>query len=101
MSDNDPVARMMKDAEGLSPGEFLRMLKGERPRRSCDYVSIEDLAAEKGRSVRTLHRWNKLPGAPKRYKRGRREMYLRADVQHWQPKGAPRAGDDTPDDGTA
>ena len=95
MSDNDPIARMMKDAERLSDDEFVRMLEREYPMRPGDYVLIEELAAEKGRSVRTLRRWNKLPGAPKRYRRGRREMYRRADVQQWRPKRTPRAGSES------
>ena len=100
MSDDDPFARMRYDAEGLSSDEFVRMLEGERPLRRSDYVSITDLAAARGKSVRTLRRWNNRPDAPKRYRRGRRLMYRRADVQHWQPKGTPRAGDDTPGDGS-
>jgi hypothetical protein len=80
---------MMKDAEGLSADELVRVLEGGRSMRSSDYVSISELAAESGRSVRTLRRWNKLPGAPKRYRRGRRLMYRRTDVQHWAGRSEP------------
>jgi hypothetical protein len=89
---------MMKDAEDLSADEFVRMVEGGRPMRSSDYVSISELAVESGRSVRTLRRWNKLPGDPKRYRRGRRLMYRRTDVQHWHSEGSPHAGDETPED---
>lgn len=100
MSVKDRFVCLMEETRGLSSGEFVRMLEGGRPMRASGLVSIKDLAAELGLSVRTLRRWNNLPDAPKRYRRGRRLMYRRVDVQHWHPQGATRAGDDAPGDGS-
>jgi len=83
MSVKVPFTGAMREARGLSCDEFLRMIEGGCPIRASDLVSIQDLAAELGVSVRTLRRWNKLPDAPKRYRQSRRLMYRRADVQHW------------------
>jgi Helix-turn-helix domain len=104
MSGNDAFVRLMEQGRGLSSDDFVRMLEGDAPVRARDLVSIQDLAVEMGVSIRTLRRRNNLPGAPKRYRRGRRLMYRRADVQHWFEQrarrlGAVEAGDDTPGDG--
>jgi hypothetical protein len=103
MSAKDPFLRFIEETRGLSSDEFVRMIEGGRPIRARDLVSIQDLAAELGVSVRTLRRWNKLPDAPKRYRQSRRLMYRRADVQHWVErwKGTPGAGDDGRGDGAA
>jgi AraC-like DNA-binding protein len=69
MPSNDPYERMIEQARRTSEAD--------------DKVSIKDLAAELGKSVRTLRRWNKRTDAHQRIKRGRRLMYRRADVQHW------------------
>jgi predicted DNA-binding transcriptional regulator AlpA len=66
---DDPYNRMLEDARRRSD-------KGPM-------VSIKNLAAELGVSVRTLRRWNKRPDAPPRVKAGRRHMYRRADVERW------------------
>lgn len=102
MSVKDPFVRLMEETRGLSADEFVRFIEGGRP-RACDLVSIKDLAAELGVSVRTLRRRNQLPDAPKRYRQSRRLMYRRADVQHWveRPKGTPGAGDDVRGGGAA
>jgi hypothetical protein len=67
--ENDRYERMIDKARQTSEGD--------------DHVSIKDLAAELGKSVRTLRRWNNHADAPPRVKRGRRHMYRRADVQRW------------------
>lgn len=72
----------MKEARGLSCDEFVKMIEGSGPTRR-ELISIQDLAAELGVCTRTLRRWNNRPAAPKRYRRGRRLMYRRADVQTW------------------
>ena len=78
MPSNDPYERMIQQARRRSEAD--------------DKVSIEDLAAELGVSVRTLRRWNNGPHAPQRVKRGRRRMYRRADVQHWFERSKGMAG---------
>jgi hypothetical protein len=100
MPSQDHFQRMMDETRGLSCDEFVKVIEGSGPTRR-ELVSIQDLAVELGVSIRTLRRWNNRPDAPKRYRWGRREMYRRADVQHWQPKGTPRAGDGTPGDGSS
>ena len=92
MPSKDHLKRMMEEGRALNCGDFVRMLKGGRPIRARDLISIKDLAAELGVSVRTLRRWNKLPDAPQRFKQSRRLMYRRADVQHWLERRAPRLG---------
>jgi hypothetical protein len=96
MSAKDPFVRLMEETRGLSSDEFVRLIEGRNPIRGHDLVSIQDLAAELDKSVRTLRRWNKLPGAPKRYRQSRRLMYRCADVQHWfeRANGIAGAGDD-------
>ena len=93
---DDHFARLMKQGRGLSADAFVRMLEGDGPMRAGDLVSIRDLAIELGVCIRTLRRWNRLPDAPKRYRRGRRLMYRRADVQAWveRSKRTAWAGDD-------
>lgn len=67
---------------------FERLIEQARRRSDVgELVSIEDLADELGRSVRTLRRWNTRPGAPERIKRGRRHLYRRADVERWFSRG--------------
>ena len=78
MPSNDPYERMIQQARRRSEAD--------------DKVSIEDLAAELGVSVRTLRRWNNGPHAPQRVKRGRRLMYRRTDVQHWFEQRARHPG---------
>jgi hypothetical protein len=92
MSNNVRRVRVMEQARSLSEEDFTRVMEADRPR---DLVSIKDLAAELGVCIRTLRRWNRLPDAPKRYRRGRRLMYRRADVQTWflRWKRAPGPGD--------
>ena len=96
------LERLMEGTRGLSSDEFVRMLQGDGGPTGRDLVSIQDLAAERGVSIRTLRRWNNRPDAPKLYRWGRREMYRRADVQHWfaRSKGIPGAGHDARDDGS-
>ena len=86
MPTNDPYERMIEQARKRSEAD--------------DKVSIEDFAAELGKSVRTLRRWNNRPDAPQRVRRGRRLMYRRADVQHWQSNGGPSARDGTSGEGS-
>jgi len=82
MSSKNPAQALMEEARGLSDDAFVRLIeRGRTPVK--DLVSIKDLAAELGVSVRTLRRWNNRSDAPQRVKRGRRLMYRRADVQHW------------------
>lgn len=97
MSDMDDFVRMIQRiaAGGPAAGDraasndpYVRML--EQARRTSvagDLVSIEDLAAERGVSVRTVRRWNNRTDAPQRVKRGRRHMYRRADVKRWLEQG--------------
>lgn len=47
------------------------------------WMSIEELAARMGVSVRTIRRLHASDGGPQRTKRSRRFMYLRADVEEW------------------
>jgi predicted DNA-binding transcriptional regulator AlpA len=58
-------------------------------------LSIEELAAGLGKSVRSLRRWNNRPDAPERVKQGRRLMYGREDVRHWLEQSRGDGGDDT------
>jgi predicted DNA-binding transcriptional regulator AlpA len=77
----------------LTDDPYERMIEQARKRAEADdKVSIEDLAAELGVSVRTLRRWNNAPHAPRRVKRGRRRMYRRADVQAWFERSKRMAG---------
>jgi hypothetical protein len=103
MSDKDPFARLMQESQDLSCDDFVRMLGGSGGPTRRDLVSIQDLAVELGVSIRTLRRWNKLPDAPKRYRRGHSLMHRRADVQTWfeRSKRTSGRGDDTPGDGSA
>jgi DNA-binding transcriptional regulator YiaG len=83
VSGNDAFASLMEEARHLSGEEFVRMMEGGRRIPAAELVSIKDLAAELGVSVRILRRWNRRPDAPKRLKRGRQLMYVRADVARW------------------
>jgi hypothetical protein len=90
------------NAEKLMPSDdrYDRMIEEARGRSEAEAkVSIEDLAAELGKSIRTLRRWNARPDAPQRIRRGRRLIYRRTDVQAW-PGRTSGAGDD-PDEGAA
>jgi Helix-turn-helix domain len=99
---DDPFARLMEQGRGLNSDDFVRMLEGDGPIRVRDLVSINDLAVEVGVSIRTLRRWNKRPDAPKRYRRGRRLMYRRADVQSWFERSKRMVGaGHVPDEGAA
>jgi len=95
MSINDPFVRLMEQARGLSIEAFVEMIEGQRRAAARDFVSIKDLAAELGVSVRTLRRRNNGSDAPSRVKRGRRLLYRRADVQHWFNQSQGSAGHDT------
>jgi ribosome-binding protein aMBF1 (putative translation factor) len=88
MPSSDPYERIVEEAR--------------RRAEADDKVSIKDLAAELGKSVRTLRRWNNRPDAPPRVKRSRRLMYRRADVQTWfqRSKRTSGRGDDTPGGGS-
>jgi Helix-turn-helix domain len=103
MPDDDPVVRLMEQGRRLNSDDFVRMLEGDGATRASDMVSINDLAVELGVSIRTLRRWNKHPDAPKRYRRGRRLMYRRADVRAWfqGSEKTSRVGDDARDERTA
>jgi hypothetical protein len=104
MSTKDPFVRLMEEeTRGLSSDEFVRPLEDDHSPRASDLVSIKDLAAELGVSIRTLRRWNKRPDAPKRYRQSRRLMYRRADVQHWfvRSNGTAGGGDDARGGGAA
>jgi hypothetical protein len=92
VSVKDPFTGVMREARGLSCDEFVRMIEDGCPMRARDLVSIKGLAVELGVSVRTLRRWNERPDAPKRFRRGRRLMYRRADVEHWFEQRARRLG---------
>jgi predicted DNA-binding transcriptional regulator AlpA len=83
MPSDDARERMMEEARRLSSDDFLRTNEENRRRFSGQFVSIKDLAAERGKSVRTLRRWNNRPDAPQRVKIGRRLLYRRADVEPW------------------
>lgn len=91
MSSQDPVQALLKAARELSDEEFQRLLERGRP-TADELVSIEDLAAELNRSVRTLRRWSTRADAPKRLRRGRRLLYRRSDIQHWFEQRARRPG---------
>jgi transcriptional regulator GlxA family with amidase domain len=82
MSSKDPAHALIKEARDLSDDDFERMVEQDR-KRPAEFVSIEDLAAELNISVRTLRRRNTRPDAPQRFRRSRRLMYRRSDVQHW------------------
>jgi predicted DNA-binding transcriptional regulator AlpA len=89
----------MEGARGLSGDAFVRFIKSHGVPAS-ELVSLKDLAAELGVSVRTLWRWNKRADAPKRFKKNGRSMCRRADVQHWFEQrarrlGATQAGDES------
>ena len=72
MPSDDARERMMEEACRLSSDDFLRTNEANRRKFSGQFVSIKDLAAERGKSVRTLRRWNNRPDAPQRIKIGRR-----------------------------
>jgi hypothetical protein len=91
MPGQDHCQRMTDETRGVSCDEFVKVIERSGPTRR-ELVSIQDLAAELGVAIRTLRRWNKLPDAPKRYRQSRREMYRRADVQHWFERRARRPG---------
>ena len=97
MSSDDPwVLKMQATLAGGQAGDaiasddpFIRMLLAARQRsQRSDLVSIKDLAAELGVSIRTLRRRNNHPDAPQRVKAGRRHMYRRSDVQAWLERAA-------------
>jgi hypothetical protein len=73
---------LLQAARSLGDDEFAQMIEARRPKER-DLISIEDLAVERGKSVRTLRRWNKRPDAPKRVKWGKKRMYKRGDVARW------------------
>ena len=100
MPNDDAFVRLIEQGRGLSTDDFVRMIEGDCPMGASDLVSIDDLALERGVSVRTIRRWNKLPDAPKRYRRGRRLMYRRTDVQAWpgRSKRSSGPGDDVRDE---
>jgi hypothetical protein len=100
---DDPFLRLMEQGRGLNSDDFVRMLEGDGALRAVDLISIQVLAVELGVCIRTLRRWNRLPNAPKRYRRGRRLMYRRADVRAWfeRSKRTSGAGDDVRDEGAA
>ena len=101
MPSQDHFQRAMDETRGLSCDEFVKVIEGSGPTRR-ELVSIKDLAVELDVSIRTLRRWNKLPGAPKRYRQSRRLMYRRADVQRWFERSKRTSGaGDTRDEGTA
>ncbi|TIQ44617.1 helix-turn-helix domain-containing protein [Mesorhizobium sp.] len=56
-----------------------------------DLVSIEELAAILGVSVRTVRRYQAAGLTPTRIRRSRQMMYRRLDVENWI-KGAARSG---------
>lgn len=98
MSDNDDFARIIKEfaagrlaAVDLADIKDPEVRRAEAVRRHAEQasrqpearLSIKELAAELGVSIRTLRRRNKRPDAPQRIKQGRSLMYRRADVQQW------------------
>jgi hypothetical protein len=94
---DDPFVRLIEQGRGLSSDAFVRMLKGSGGPTRKELISVQDLAVGVGVSIRTLRRWNKLPGAPKRYRKGRRLMYRRADVQAWLERSKGKSVDDVRD----
>jgi len=58
---------------------------------ASDLISVGDLAAQLGVSVRTIRRWQVLEDAPSRVKRSRRLMYRRNDVMAWLARLADRS----------
>jgi hypothetical protein len=48
-----------------------------------EFLAKEKLAAELGRNVRTLDRWDALRMGPPRTHVGRKVLYRRASVQKW------------------
>lgn len=93
MSVDDPIGHLIEAARGLGDEAFVELIEPGRPRPG-DLVSIADLAAELGVSVRTLRRWNTSAEAPRRFRRRRQLMYRRADVAEWvkRMRGSGRAG---------
>jgi hypothetical protein len=48
-----------------------------------DFLTKQELAAELGREMRTLDRWDALGIGPPRTRVGRKVLYRRASVQRW------------------
>jgi phage terminase Nu1 subunit (DNA packaging protein) len=48
-----------------------------------DFLTKQELAAELGREMRTLDRWDALGIGPPRTRVGRKVLYRRASVQKW------------------
>ena len=48
-----------------------------------DYMTPEELAAELGKSVRTIDRWARLRTGPPRTVIGRKPYYRRASAREW------------------
>jgi phage terminase Nu1 subunit (DNA packaging protein) len=48
-----------------------------------EFLTKQELAAELGREMRTLDRWDALGIGPPRTKIGRKVFYRRASVQKW------------------
>jgi hypothetical protein len=48
-----------------------------------DFLTKQELAAELGREMRTLDRWDTLGIGPPRTHVGRKVLYRRASVQRW------------------
>jgi AraC-like DNA-binding protein len=86
------------NAEKLMPSDdrYDRMIEEARGRSEAEAkVSIEDLAAELGKSIRTLRRWNARPDAPQRIRRGRRlhvPAHRRAGLAREDIRGGGRSG---------
>ena len=57
-----------------------RLAKAEADTKALGFVSIVELAAELGVSVRTIRRLQAAGRMPPRVKRGRRKVYRRADL---------------------
>jgi hypothetical protein len=68
----------------LTPEDVLRRAR-ENSMKS-PFLSIHQLAAMAGVTVRTLRRWHAAGGGPNREKRGRRLMYHIYDVEAWLDK---------------
>lgn len=64
--------------------EITELVEVQRLRSTAPLmISISDLAKELGVSVRTLRREQAAGRMPPRIKRGRRQMYLKADIANW------------------